>query len=102
MGSVLGFVNGIILQILGERLVARLRVRLYESVLTQEIGFFDEHKTGEIVSRLGSDTQLLQSTISTFAPESLVGIIKIIMSMVMMYSINAKLTSIALAGMVVL
>lgn len=96
------FTKGCILGILGERLVARLRMQLYESVLMQEIGFFDEHKTGEIVSRLGSDTQLLQSTISTFAPESAVGIVKIIMSMIMMYSINAKLTSIALAGMVVL
>jgi len=96
------FTKGCILGILGERLVARLRMQLYESVLKQEIGFYDEHKTGEIVSRLGSDTQLLQSTISTFAPESLVGIVKIIMSMILMYSINAKLTSIALAGMVVL
>jgi len=97
-----GFVRGAILGILGERLVARLRRQVYESVLQQEIGFFDETKTGEIVSRLGSDTQLLQSTISTFAPEALVGMVKVIFSIALMYTINGKLTSVSLAGMVVL
>jgi len=97
-----GFLRGAILGVIGERLVARLRKNVYESVLKQEIAFYDEHKTGEIVSRLGSDTQLLQTAISTFAPEALVGIIKVIMSIVLMYSINAKLTSMSLAGVSVL
>ena len=98
---VTGFARGAILGVLGERLVARLRRKVYESVLRQDIAFYDEHKSGEIVSRLGSDTQLLQSTISTFAPESLVGVIKILMSLVLMFYINAKLTGISLAAMIV-
>jgi len=102
ISTIAGYARGIILGILGERLVARLRQQVYESVLQQEIGFFDEHKTGEIVSRLGSDTQLLQSTVSTFAPESLIGFVKVIMSIALMYTINGKLTSVSLAGMIVL
>lgn len=97
-----GFVARVILGILGERFVARLRKQLYNSVLHQEIGFFDEHKTGEIVSRLGSDTQLLQQAISTFAPETLVGIIKSVMSLILMFSINGKLTAMSLAGVLVI
>lgn len=97
-----GFLRGAILGVIGERLVARLRKNLYESVLKQEIAFYDEHKTGEIVSRLGSDTQLLQTCVATFAPEAFVGIIKVILSIVLMYSINAKLTSMSLAGVLVL
>lgn len=102
LSMVFGFARGAILAVIGERLVARLRLRLYKSVLNQEIGFYDEHKTGEIVSRLGSDTQLLQMMISTFAPESLNGIMKVIMSIILMYGINAKLTSMTLGGLVVL
>mmetsp|Transcript_14718 Transcript_14718/g.34178 ORF Transcript_14718/g.34178 Transcript_14718/m.34178 type:complete len:732 (-) Transcript_14718:259-2454(-) len=96
-----GFLRGVVLGILGERLVARLRKQLYESVLYQDIAFYDKHKSGEIVSRLGSDTQLLQTTISTYAPESLVGIIKMIMSLVLMFYINGKLTGISLGALVV-
>ncbi len=102
LSMVFGFARAAILAVIGERLVARLRLRLYDSVLHQEIGFYDEHKTGEIVSRLGSDTQLLQMMISTFAPESLSGILKVIMSIILMYGINAKLTSMTLGGLVIL
>jgi len=82
--------------------VARLRLRLYDSVLKQEIGFYDENKTGEIVSRLGSDTQLFQTMISQFAPESLVGILTVILSLILMYNINAKLTSMTIGGLLLL
>jgi len=102
LSMIFNFIRGAILAVIGERLVARLRLKLYKSVLHQEIGFYDEHKTGEIVSRLGSDTQLLQMMISTFAPESLNGILKVIMSIILMYGINAKLTSMTLGGLVVL
>ena len=48
----------------GERIVARLREDLYRSVLSQEIAFFDERRTGELTSRLGSDTATIQSAVS--------------------------------------
>lgn len=102
LGVVTSFVSRSILAVLGERLVARLRNQLYDSVLHQEIGFYDEHKTGEIVSRLGSDTQLLQSTVATFAPEALIGSVKTIISLILMFSINAKLTSMTFAGIFIL
>ncbi|MCB9663106.1 MAG: ATP-binding cassette domain-containing protein [Alphaproteobacteria bacterium] len=48
----------------GERVVARLRKDLYAAVIGQEIAFFDEVRTGEITSRLTSDTQVLQNTVT--------------------------------------
>lgn len=100
--SVASWIRGVLLGIVGERLVARLRKQVYESVLRQEIGFFDVHKTGEIVSRLGSDTQLLQQTVSVYVPESIIGFVKVIISIVLMFGINGKLTSMTLAGVLVL
>jgi len=48
----------------GERIVADLREQLYKSLLDQEIAFFDERRTGELTSRLGSDTATIQSAVS--------------------------------------
>jgi ABC transporter fused permease/ATP-binding protein len=48
----------------GERVVTRLRDRLFAQVLAQEIGFFDQRRTGELMSRLSSDTQVVQNTVS--------------------------------------
>jgi ATP-binding cassette subfamily B protein len=48
----------------GERTVMRLRNQLFASLMGQEVGFFDQHKTGELTSRLSSDTTVLQNTVS--------------------------------------
>lgn len=51
--------------VVGDRVVADLRVALYEAIVAQEMGFFDARKTGELTSRLSSDTQVLQSAVTT-------------------------------------
>src|SRR5260370_766779 len=48
----------------GERVVTRLRARLFQSLVSQEIGFFDGQKTGDLTSRLSSDTTVLQTAVS--------------------------------------
>jgi ABC transporter fused permease/ATP-binding protein len=49
----------------GERIVVKLRQRLYAAIVQQEIAFFDERRTGELMNRLSSDTTVLQNTVST-------------------------------------
>ncbi len=48
----------------GERVVTRLRQNLFASLMSQEVAFFDERKTGELTNRLASDTTVLQNTVS--------------------------------------
>ncbi len=48
----------------GERVVARLRRDLYAALMRQEIGFFDEQRTGELTNRLASDTTVLQMAVT--------------------------------------
>ena len=50
--------------VIGERIVADLRADLYRAIIAQEMGFFDARKTGELTSRLASDTQVLQSAVT--------------------------------------
>jgi ABC transporter fused permease/ATP-binding protein len=49
----------------GERVVTRLRQKLFANIMGQEVAFFDAHKTGELTNRLASDTGVLQNTVST-------------------------------------
>ena len=62
--SVFGFLAGCATGIAGERAVSRLRYRLYEHLLAQEMSFFDSQKTGDLVSRLSTDTLLVQEGIT--------------------------------------
>ncbi len=48
----------------GERVVTRLRETVYRRILDQEVGFFDSRRTGELTSRLASDTGVVQNAVS--------------------------------------
>lgn len=43
----------------GATVVARLRLKLFQNLLRQEISFFDSHPTGELTSRLTGDASKL-------------------------------------------
>lgn len=49
----------------GERQSARMRTQYLQALLAQDVGFFDsDASTGEFVTRILSDTLLLQDAIS--------------------------------------
>jgi len=77
-GMLCSFIRSSIMAIAGERIVARLRNNLFSSILKQEIAFFDSHKSGELVSRLGSDTTLVQQATSSAVPEIILGVVKLV------------------------
>eukprot|EP01083_Nonionella_stella_P085409 236851_1 len=47
-----------------ERVIARLRRSLFGSVISQEISFFDRHRTGDLLTRLGADTTEMAKSLS--------------------------------------
>lgn len=75
---------------------------VYATPLLAEIAFFDEHKSGELVSRLGSDTTLLQSVVSQSLPDFCTQTIKAIVAMILMFYLSVKLAGLALGGAVLI
>ncbi|MBM3557566.1 MAG: ATP-binding cassette domain-containing protein, partial [Alphaproteobacteria bacterium] len=52
---------------LGERVVADLRRRVFDHVLSQSPTFFETLRTGEVLSRLTTDTTLIQNVVGSSA-----------------------------------
>ncbi len=50
---------------LGERLVADIRDDIYARLIHMHVGFFETMRTGELLSRLSTDTTLLQNQLSS-------------------------------------
>jgi ABC-type multidrug transport system fused ATPase/permease subunit len=50
--------------VIGQRVVNDLRKKMYSSIIAQEIPFFDQAKTGDLVSALSSDAVLIQEAVS--------------------------------------
>ena len=81
---------------LGERVVADLRKAVFDRVLSLHPGFFEVTKTGEILSRLTTDTTLLQSVIGSSASMALRSALNFLGGMVMLFVTNAKLAGLVL------
>jgi ABC transporter fused permease/ATP-binding protein len=64
LAGVFTAVRSYLFTVAGEHVVAELRARLYGSLVGQEIAFFDEHRTGDLTSRLVADTAALQKAVT--------------------------------------
>ena len=51
VGGCFTFLRGFLYNFCGERLVARLRARLFQKMISLDISFFDQNKTGELINR---------------------------------------------------
>ncbi|WP_240035606.1 ABC transporter transmembrane domain-containing protein [Hwanghaeella grinnelliae] len=81
---------------LGERVVADLRDAVFDRVIRMDPAFFEVTKTGEILSRLTTDTTLLQSVIGSSVSMALRNTLMMIGGLAMMLFTNAKLTLLVL------
>lgn len=79
-----------------ERVVARLRNRLFSTLMEQEIGFFDVTRTGELMSRLSEDTQIIKSAATTNLSDALRSLATGLLGIGYMLATSWKLTCLAL------
>ena len=80
----------------GERVVADMRRRVFDHLLTLSPSFYETTRTGEIMSRLTADTTLLQQVIGTSVSIALRNVLSLIGGVVLMALTSAKLTGLAL------
>ncbi|HKE15520.1 MAG TPA: ABC transporter transmembrane domain-containing protein [Kofleriaceae bacterium] len=81
----------------GERVIARLRRTLYQAILDQEIAFFDVERTGELTSRLASDTATLQGAVSSNISIGLRNLIQLAGGIALLVFTSPRLTLVILA-----
>jgi ATP-binding cassette subfamily B protein len=81
----------------GERIVTHLRQQLYRSIIAQEIAFFDQRRTGELISRLASDTTVLQNTASVNLAIGLRALVVAVGGLVLLAVTSSRLTVVMLA-----
>ncbi len=84
--------------LLGERVVADLRNRLYAHMVGLDQAFFERSRSGELVSRLSADTELLRSVIGSTMSVALRSVVTVLGSVVMLVVTAPKLAGWALVG----
>ncbi|RKP34336.1 P-loop containing nucleoside triphosphate hydrolase protein [Dimargaris cristalligena] len=81
----------------GERVILRLRDKLYGALIRQDIGFFDRHRTGDLVSRLANDTTVVGKSLTNNVSDGLRSLVMASAGLSMMVYMSPTLTGIMLA-----
>lgn len=82
---------------LGERVSSDIRQSVFDHLLTIHPSYFELNKSGEIMSRLTTDTTLLQSVIGSSASMALRSLLTFTGGLIMLLITNLKLTVVVLA-----
>ncbi|HBK45751.1 MAG TPA: ABC transporter ATP-binding protein, partial [Xanthomonadaceae bacterium] len=84
--------------LLGEKVVSDLRRQLYVHLIGLDAGFHDRNRSGELVSRLSADSELLRSVIGSTISVALRSGVTVIGSLSMLFVTSPRLAAFALIG----
>jgi len=92
-------VRSYLLNWLGERVVADIRQAVFERVLALDVAFFETTRTGEVISRLTSDTAILQVVVGSTLAMAIRTTLLIVGGVLMLAITSPGLTGLVLAGL---
>ena len=84
---------------IGERIVADIRKALYNHILGLSPAFFEITRTGEVLSRLTTDTTLIQTAVGSSVSIALRNILVMIGALTMLFVTSVKLTALVLVAL---
>ena len=84
--------------LLGEKVVADLRGQLYGHLIGLDAEFHDRTRSGELVSRLSADSELLRTVVATSMSVALRSSVTVIGSLAMLFFTSPRLAAFALVG----
>jgi ATP-binding cassette subfamily B protein len=81
---------------LGERVVADLRKAVYAHILTLDPAFFLQTRTGEVLSRITTDIQIVESLLGTSISFALRNLLTLVGALVLLVIVSPQLTGMVL------
>ncbi len=95
--SIFSFIRVYFFAQVNEKSMADVRLELYSKLMSLPMTFYDQRRTGEIISRITSDVSLLQSTFSTTLAEFLRQLATLLIGVIVITFMAPKLTAFMLA-----
>ncbi|OAH52592.1 multidrug ABC transporter permease [Domibacillus aminovorans] len=90
--AVISGVSIYLLSLVGQKIVARLRDRMWVKLIRLPVSYFDKQSSGETVSRVVNDTSVVRDLISNHFPQFITGIVSIIGAIIILLVMDWKMT----------
>ena len=98
VSALMVWIRGTTFNTMSERIALECRYDLFYFILHKDVAFFDETKTGDILSRISSDTSVIQDGLSTNISMFIRCMIFIIVTLFILCYISWRLTLVTLGG----
>lgn len=90
-----------LLSVEAQLLISQLRAKVQKKILSLPISYFDNNKSGELVSRIMSDVEGVRNIVGTGLVQMFGGILTSILSLVLMINISPMMTLYVLGPVVI-
>ena len=97
IGSLCGATRDILFSVTGQRVVLRLRKRLFKHMMQQDVAFFDKTKSGELVNRLSADVMMLKSAVEHSWAQFISSLVSLVATLFYLFFVSWKLTLLMMA-----
>ena len=64
LSSICGAIRAYSFNLMSERIARALRKDFFESIISKDVAFYDVRKSGDLISRMGSDIEVIQGALS--------------------------------------
>lgn len=85
---------------MSERIARELRKDFYESVINKDVEFFENNRTGDLLSRLNSDTSVVQDSLSTNVSMFLRSFVSIVSTIIICFVLSPILAITMFVGII--
>ena len=92
LGAVFGSARFYTISVLGQRVIADIRKTLYNHITALSPSFFERVRTGEVLSRLTTDTMLIETVVGSSMSIALRSIVSVVGALIIMFVVSWKLT----------
>ncbi|MCX6346262.1 MAG: ABC transporter ATP-binding protein [Armatimonadetes bacterium] len=96
MQTIMSWMRAFVMHILGEKIILHLRKDIYARLQTLSVSYFDSRQTGEIMSRVSSDTQVVEEFVNHAADTVISDVLKLIAMISIMFWLSPALMIVAL------
>ncbi|MCM3707839.1 MULTISPECIES: ABC transporter ATP-binding protein [Cytobacillus] len=96
--AVISGISIYLLSYVGQKLVARLRGRMWKKLIRLPVHYFDQQSSGQTVSRVVNDTSIVRELITNHFPQFITGIISIIGAIIILLVMDWKMTLLMLTS----
>ncbi len=94
--ALLGFAISVIMTVVSRRVARQMRQNVFDKLMRLPVGYFDRHQTGDIISRVSYDIDVISTCMATDVVQILTSVVTVVGSLAMMLSISLPLSAMAL------